>query len=111
MTRSDSSATTRTPATRTPATNRRPADRRPAAKPNAPGDALALPIVLTWAVAQLGVIVLKLPTVVWIAPALVAAMLSLLVGRRRESVVYLWVAAMFCVLFLLAGEPGEPAVP
>jgi hypothetical protein len=111
MTRSDSSATTRTPATRPPAANRRPADRRPAAKPNAPGDALALPIVLTWAVAQLGVIVLKLPTVVWIAPALVAAVLSLLVGRRRESVVYLWVAAMFCVLFLLAGEPGEPAVP
>ena len=111
MTRSDSSATTRTPATRPAAAKRRPADRRPAAKPNAPGDALALPIVLTWAVAQLGVIVLKLPTVVWIAPALVAAVLSLLVGRRRESVVYLWVAAMFCVLFLLASEPGEPAVP
>jgi hypothetical protein len=96
MTRSDGSTTTR----------RRAKAKRPAA-----GDALALPIVLTWAVAQLGVIVLKLPTVVWIAPGLVAAILSLLVGRGRESVVYLWVAAMFAVLFLLAGEPGAPGSP
>ena len=66
-----------------------------------PGDAVALPIVLTWAVAQLAVIIVAAPTVTWIAPALVAAILSLVVGRRRECVVYLWVAAMFLVLHLL----------
>lgn len=69
------------------------------------GDALALPIVLTWAVAQLAVIVVKAPTSVWIAPGLIAAILSLLVGRRREAIVYIWVAAMFFILFLLTGNP------
>ena len=68
------------------------------------GDAVALPIVLTWGVAQLFVIVAALPTVTWIAPGLVAAALSLMVGRRRESIVYLWVAAMFFVLYLLTGD-------
>ena len=69
------------------------------------GDALALPIVLTWAVAQLAVIVAKTPGSVWIAPGLVAAVLSLMVGRRREAIVYLWVAAMFFILFMLTGDP------
>jgi hypothetical protein len=68
------------------------------------GDAVALPIVLTWGVAQLFVIAAALPTVVWIAPGLVAAVLSLVVGRRRESIVYLWVAAMFFILYLLTGD-------
>lgn len=73
-------------------------------KAGQPGDAVALPIVLTWAIAQLFVIIAALPTVTWIAPGLIAAAFSLMVGRRRESIVYLWVAVMFFVLFLLTGD-------
>lgn len=72
------------------------------------GDALALPVCLTWAVAQLGAIALGLPTAVWAAPGLIAGVLSLMLRRRRESLVYFWVGALFFLLFMLTGDPFGP---
>lgn len=69
------------------------------------GDALALPVCLTWAVAQLAAIAFALPTAAWAAPGLVAGVLSLMLRRRRESIVYFWVAALFFLLFMLTGDP------
>jgi len=69
------------------------------------GDVLALPVCLTWAVAQLAAIAFALPTAAWAAPGLVAGVLSLMLRRRRESIVYFWVAVLFFVLFMLTGDP------
>ena len=69
------------------------------------GDTLALPVCLTWAVAQLAAIAYALPTAAWAVPGLIAGVLSLLLGRRRESIVYFWVALLFFVLFMLTGDP------
>ena len=81
---------------------------RTATHRRAAGDALALPVSLTWAVAQLAAIGLGLPTAAWAAPGLIAGVLSLMLVRRRESIVYFWVAALFFLLFMLTGDPFGP---
>ena len=81
---------------------------RPSNHCRSAGDTLALPVCLTWAVAQLGAIALGLPTAAWAAPGLIAGVLSLMLLRRRESIVYFWVAALFFLLFMLTGDPFGP---
>lgn len=63
--------------------------------------ALALPACLTWGVAQLGALAAdgRLGR-----SGLIAGLLSPMLRRRRESIVYFWVAALFYLLFVLTGN-------